>query len=379
MDSDSSAANASATQASHLLRTLEEVGDAVLRTLEAGLSRAEGDEAREALLDRFSAQMPALLDEAADKLVLELFDSAPAMIRDYDDFENAYADKLAGRWGEAFGVFRMLWVASHEIGAAFSDRHFNIDGYEPPPILDAQIGLQARACRVALEVFTLLRSGLGAGALARARTLHEIAAISAILAKYGAPSGKHPDLAERYLDHANVITWMDAAEYQEVAPKLGFEPFSDDEMAAMRADFENVVDRYGEPFGKANGWAACLTESGKAPNGFKALEVMAGADHMRAYYSMASHEIHADAKSWDLNHETVGNITFRATGPSSRGMADAAQIALLALNQVTVNTVNTSPDINERPGDVLAILVLNKLVERACDDFAAADAASDEE
>ena len=357
---------------SRLLRALNQISEAVLGAVEESLAQVEGEEVRAKFIEGLSGRMPGVFDEAAERLVVDLFESAPAMLADYEMLEDASNAAVAERWRAAFGTYRMLWVCCYENGEAFSLRHFNVDGYEPPPMLHAQIGLQARACRVALEVFALLRGGLGAGALARARTLHEIAVTSGILAKYGAPDGDHPDLAERYLLHANVVTWLDAKEYQEVAPKLGFGPFTEGEMAEMRADRDNVVGTYGEPFGRTNGWAACLMENGKAPIGFKALELLAGADHMRSYYSLASHEVHADAKSWLTNHETIGDVTFRSTGPSPRGMADAGQIALISLNQVTVNTMNASPDIDERPGDILAILVLNRLVQRACDEFAAA-------
>jgi len=345
--------------------------------VEEALAQVKGDDARERFLERVSARMPGLFDEAADRLAADLLKSAATMLTGYQELEDAYSVELAERWGAATGVYRTLWVACHEIGEAVSLRHFNVDGYEPAPILHAQLGLQARACRVALEVLALLRSGLGAGALARARTLHEIAVISAILAKYGGAGGDCPSLAERYLRHADVVTWLDAKEYQKTAPKLGFEPFTDAEMDEMQADFDSAVAMYNEQFGRPNGWAACLTENGKAPIGFKPLELIAGADHMRSYYSMASHEVHADAKSWALNHETIGDVTFRSTGPSPRGMADAGQIALIALDQVTVNTLNAQPEIDGQPGDILAIVTLNKLVERACDAFAAADAADE--
>jgi hypothetical protein len=233
----------------------------------------------------------------------------------------------------------MQLESCHENGEAFSARHFNVDGYEPAPMLHAQIGLQARACRVALEVFALLRAGLGAGALARARTLHEISTISAVLASHGTTDGEHPDLADRYLAHAHVVTWLDAVEYQEVAPKIEYEPYTTTEMAAMEASRDHVVDEYGGQFGKPNGWAACLAPNQKAPR-FKDLEILAEADHMRAHYSWASHEVHADAKSWVMNHETVGDVTYRSTGPSPRGMSEAAQIALISLTNVTVNTLD---------------------------------------
>ena len=98
---------------------------------------------------------------------------------------------------------------------------------------------------------------------------------------------------------------------------------------------------------------------------------------MRSHHSWASHEVHADAKSWVLNHETAGDITFRNTGPSPRGMADAAQVALMSLTLVTENTLFSAPDIGEHPVDIIASMVLNKLLDRAWDAFTAADGAGD--
>lgn len=267
----------------------------------------------------------------------------------------------------------MLWVACHGVGEQVSTRHFNVEGYEPPAMVNAQVGLQARACRVGVEVMTLLRAGLGAGALGRARTLHEIATISTVLAKFGAEEGVHSDLADRYLLHSNVISWLDALEYQEVAPKLGYEPLTDTEMTELKEPFDSAVAAYGAAFGKPNGWAACLMSNQKAPH-LRDLEGLAGADHMRAHYSWTSHEVHADAKSWVMNHETDGDVTFRNTGPSPRGMAGAAQLALLALAQVTENTLYTAPDADDRPFDRIVVGVLHGLLDRAKTAFSSADA-----
>lgn len=200
-----------------------------------------------------------------------------------------------------------------------------------------------------------------------------------LLANHGAPDGDHPDLAERYLLHANIVTWLDAVEYQDVAPKLGFEPHTDREMDELKAARDAAVQQYGEPFGKPHGWAGCLNSNGKAPSGFKQLELLARTDYMRSHYSLASHEVHADAKSWMANHEIVGDVVYRNTGPSPRGMADAAQIALISLNRVTVNVLYSAPDVGGRPADLLAVDVLNKLVERACDAFVAADESNEGE
>lgn len=196
------------------------------------------------------------------------------------------------------------------------------------------------------------------------------------MAEHGASDGAHPDLAHRYLLHANVVSWLDAVEYQEVAPKLGYEPLTDREMAELQAPRDSNVAAFGDAFGKANGWAACLMDNGKAPR-FKDLELLARADHMRAHYSWASHEVHADAKSWVMNHESDGYVTFRNTGPSSRGMADAAQLALMALVQVTENTLYTAPDVGERPVDLIVVRVLYRLLDRAWIAFSSSDATTE--
>ena len=62
---------------------------------------------------------------------------------------------------------------------------------------DALADLHARACRTALDVFHLLESGLAAGAMARCRTLHELAVISMVLREYSSHEGH--GLAERFL------------------------------------------------------------------------------------------------------------------------------------------------------------------------------------
>lgn len=346
------------------LSSLDETNEWLLKVVEEGIAKIEGEDAQRRFIDAFATRVPEAFDGAAERIVTDLFESAPKMLAEYKALDGFREAEVEARWSKALGAYRMLWVCCHETGGTFSSRHFNIDGYEPPRMVHAQMGLQARACRVGLEVFTLLRAGFGAGALARARTLQEIATISTVLAQHGASDTGHPELADRYLLHAHVVSWLDAVEYQEVAPKLGYASLTDVEMVELKAPRDSAVALYGESFGKPNGWAACLMSNQKAPR-FKDLEVLASADHMRAHYSWASHEVHADAKSLVMNHETVNDVTFMNTGPSQRGMADAAQLALMALVQVTENTLYTAPDVGDRPVDVITVSALHKLLDRA--------------
>lgn len=354
------------------LPSLDEMNEWLLTVVDEQVAKIEEKEAQQRFLDKITAKIPQVFDDVAESIVEGLCESAPAMLDECKAIDSMYATEVEEQWASALGLYRMLWVSCHETGERLSERQFNVDGYEPPAMVHAQVGLHARACRVGVEVLTLLRAGLGAGALGRARTLQEIATISTVLVEHGAPDGVHADLADRYLLHANIVSWLDAVEYQEVAPKLGYELLTEREMAKLQEPRDSAVAEYGEAFGKPNGWAACLMSSQKAPR-FKDLELLAHADHMRAHYSWASHEVHADAKSWVMNHETDGDVTFRNTGPSPRGMADAAQMALMALAQVTENAVYTAPDIDERPADLIVVGVLNKLLDRAWTEFSSAD------
>ncbi len=56
-------------------------------------------------------------------------------------------------------------------------------------------------------------------------------------------------------------------------------------------------------------------------------------------------------------------------------MADAAQVALMSLAQVTENALNTAPDADDRPTDLILIEVLHKLLDRAWAAFSSANAA----
>lgn len=83
------------------------------------------------------------------------------------------------------------------------------------PKLVALTLLHARACLVASEVQSLLRSGHAAGAQARWRTLHELAVIAFVL-------GNHDrDISERFLQHRQVERHKDALHYQQYCEAPG--------------------------------------------------------------------------------------------------------------------------------------------------------------
>lgn len=335
--------------------------DGMQRLVDAGASaETAGQVAATALRDSFAELAPGVVDD--------LVRSSPRMLRTRRRDRRRMRRRIRSQWGAALDVYTMVLAAAEESGHVFDRQHRPPDGDWFDPLLDALLGLHARACRAALEVHHLLSDGLPKAALARSRTLHEIAVCAMVLADFGRLP-EHSDLAERFIDHAAVSTYKDAVTYQENCEVLGYERFSDDEMAEMKAERDDAIARYGAAFKEPYGWAAGL-ERPTAPS-FRDLERLAEVSHLRSHYVWATHEVHSDAKGWAQNVSEWGETLYRETGYSNEGLADPGQMALISLQQCTVSLLFSPDDVS--PMSLFAGLVMSHLVDKACEEFAKAE------
>jgi len=277
------------------------------RILDAGGSPELAEQA-------LSDALQSSLTSTAPRVVDNLIRTAPTMLRERRCNHRRFRRRLRAHWGKALDLYLMLVVCSEEVGTEFDKEHRPPDGKRFDPVHDALLGLHARACRTALEVYHLLSDGLPMGALARSRALHEIAVTAMVIADYGRRP-EHVDLADRFVDHQVVVTYKDALVYREHCETLGYERFSDTEMALMKAEVDRAVARYGTAYKEQYGWAAGLAGS-HAPK-FRDLERLAQVSHLRGHYSWASHEVHSDAKGWALNIREWGDKLYRETGYSA--------------------------------------------------------------
>jgi hypothetical protein len=307
------------------------------------------------------------LTRSTPRVVAELMRLAPKMLRARRRTVGRVRRQVRARWRKALDLFMMLVVAAEEVGVEFDEKHRPSDDEPFDPVYDALLGLHARACRTALEVYHLLSDGLPKGALARARTLHEIAVTAMVIADYGRRT-EHPDLADSFLDHEAVATYKDAVNYQLNCEALGYEPFNDEEMADMKARRDTVLAQYGPAYKEQYGWAAGLDKP-TAPT-FQDLEMLANASHLRGHYSWASHEVHSDAKSLVLNVSMWGDTVYRETSYSNDGLADPGHMALISLQQSTVSLRFSPEDTSAR--SVVQADAMSVLVDKAGDAFLAA-------
>lgn len=283
--------------------------------------------------------MDAAVDATIPIWVAELHKTMPSMLRNHRRRHRKFDRKLRKYWGRGLDLFYAVVVAAEEAGGTFLSEVDEDDEELNLTLIEALAGLHARACRTALEVFHLLKAGLPQGALARSRTLHELAVTSAVLADYGSRP-EYADLAERYLQHDVVINYKDMIVYQERADQIGEEKLTDEEVAEITRARNELRDRYGREYCGDNGWASVLFND-RNPK-FHEIEDVANLAHLRGYYKWASHEVHADSKGWRLNSEDRDGRLYLSTGYAGVGLADPADLALGSLVNTTISLLFSS-------------------------------------
>ena len=212
----------------------------------------------------------------------------------------------------------------------------------------------------------MLKAGYGQAAMARWRALHEVAVVADFIADNG------NGCAERYFAHEGVENWKAMKEYQEHAGALGQELFPEAEVDASRRQYEALVGRYGPRFAGHYGWAhaALVTKDSQFETRdatFPAIEASVGSPHMRPYYRMASHGVHANPKgvTWGADLIPADRGVVLLTGPSPAGLADPGQATLNSLTRVTITTLAS------KGGEATGLLgkVLLQLTDEAGDAY----------
>jgi len=249
-----------------------------------------------------------------------------AQSRSEERERRGFEKRLRQRWGSAIDRLRMFVALAREFGEGVN-MGFRGQQAKHPHLEDVLTRLHARACQVAQEIVCLLGAGLADGAMARWRTLHEIAVVALFLSEHGEA------LAERYVNHQAVESLSAAREYQRSSKHLGHDPLPAREMDALSSQVDEVVSRYGKEFGTQYGWAAEVLRS-KRPS-FAEIERSVHVDHLRGHYRMASHNVHANPKGVFFKLGLLSEIDVLLAGPSNAGLADPGHSTAVSLLQVS--------------------------------------------
>jgi hypothetical protein len=207
-------------------------------------------------------------------------------------------------------------------------------------VFEALILLQARGCRIASEVLTLIQSGHADGAHARWRSLHEIAVVTLFVNEGG------NEVANRYLLHEPVESLKAAKELNRLHQEMGHEPIPEPQITSLETRVAELKAYFGDAYGEQWGWASAALNDNPRPT-FAQIEESVGLQKWRPYYRMASHNVHAGPKGVRFTLGLINDVdrTLLA-GPSDTGFADPAHGTAISLYQITSLLLMRSPGID---------------------------------
>lgn len=283
----------------------------------------------EGVLTKVTDSIDLVSDEISEVIFNSLRETQSGAVRDWENIYSDFELRHSNLWKEALGSLHALIIASYEVGEAFARKHLEEETGEK---LNVLVALHSRATQVSNEALCLLKSGYADGAHARWRTLHEIAVTMEFLSYCSEVTVK------KYLEHEAVESYKAMLQYQKYAERLGAEPCQESEIEELKDVKNNLIRKYGKAFFGPYGWAARKLNV-KKPN-FSSLEAAVGVDHLRPYYKMASHNVHANPKGINFRLGLSDGTKMFLSGPSNFGLSDPGQGVAISLGQVNVSLLH---------------------------------------
>lgn len=317
-----------------------------------GFTEADADEISKAF-DRFTEeQLPKLLPEVAhrvSKIVLKrLMSSWQAEHTQQEADLAGFRRGMEERWGKPLGQLRMLLTMSREWCQWAHARYESQKSNKDKQLRKILIRLLVRGCQVTDEIICLLENGFADGAMARWRTLHEIAVVAAVVSQHGEA------IAERYLDHQAVESKRALDKYLACYKDLGYKPLPAHEQKKIVKAYDKAIVKYGSSFKTDYGWAALHLKSQRPT--FADLEKAAGRAEMRSYYQMGNDNIHAGIKSMFVRLG-LPDYDGLLSGRSNVGLMEPGQNAAHTLTQLSALVCLSEPKMDDLvAGDMMRML-----------------------
>jgi hypothetical protein len=297
--------------------------------------------------------VPPVVNKATDVIYKTLKKNTPAMLREHRDYFRHFEQRHHKLWKKGLDLLEAYLVLSFEIGESFNSNYRADAAKTQDYLFEVLTRLHARSVHVGFEVLKLLSAGYADGAHARWRTAHEIAVVANFLKSCG------QDAAKQYLEHEGIESYKAMLQFQEYARPLGYKPFSKKKVDALKAHFDHLCTQYGGAFSTEYGWAAEVL--GKNNPRMRDIENAAGLEHLRPYYRMASHNIHANPKGAKFRLGLSGSDNILLAGPSNYGLTDPAHGISISILQVSVPLLTTRVNIDS--------LVMAEILKKFVDDI----------
>jgi Family of unknown function (DUF5677) len=283
-------------------------------------------------IESINQGLPELIQSISDEAARRMLSNYERDWADWRSAEDAKMDQfrvnLEARWSVGFDSLRMLIELSRDVGADFQRRVRRSRSNRDLHLKDALTRLHVRSIQVASETMVLMENGYADGAMARWRTLHEIACVATLISDGGEL------IAERYLAHEIVEARKAYLQFQRCCVQLGYKPISKTDGARIERGYKAVIERFGQDFGTDYGWASgCV---GNSRPTFTQIEEIAGRAVMRSHYKMASQNVHASAKGIAYRLGSLNGKYAVIAGASNVGFVEPGQNLAITLLQMTM-------------------------------------------
>jgi hypothetical protein len=320
-----------------------------------------GQKSTEFIEGRLPEVILASADDLSQKILADLKRRWPAEARRQRQQSAGFSKRLHERWKAPIEGLKMLLTISREFGARMNEEiRASKELRSRKHLVEVLTRSHARACQITEEVICLLNSGFADGAMARWRTLHEIAVVASFVGAHG------EDLAERYLLHQNVESKRAADDYEKFRVRLGRKPLDAEEIKKLEGAFAALGRRYGSEFLTPHGWAAHHLQIRKPT--FRHIEQAAKIDHLRPYYRMASHPVHASSKGVFFQLGLLRESQILLSGPSNAGLVDPGHSTAISLAQIAAALGDLQPTLD----NIVALKMILQLVDEIGEAFAKA-------
>lgn len=275
----------------------------------------------------------SILESGVDVFLDELARQHDVAVHEERSNRDRMRASIGQSWGHALDFLDFFVLVNQHARRHFetmADSNEKGENYQ----FDALMRLHVRALRVSREVVSLLRAGFANGAIARWRTLHEIAAVANIIAEEGEEAG------ERFLKFKTAKDlFRIRTNYHEYLDGLGFNDIEEETVEQLKQETEQLTDEFGEDFDNVNGWAAKFVDSDGRLTVTDLIKE-GGLENYLPFYALACDAIHAGSKGTLFNiglHEADlgGEDEILLAGRSDVGFTDPAQLTAIMLYETT--------------------------------------------
>jgi hypothetical protein len=224
-------------------------------------------------------------EESASELLNEIKKTASSSLGNLRDENAAFMDRNYARWKAPLDLLTIFIECATELGEAHSlagPKDFD------PAVFEMLALLHPRALLVSREIICLLEGGFADGALARWRTLHELAVTAAFIRKHGAK------VALAYKTSFSISKYKAARQYRDFQLRAGLTPLDENLFLVIKEQYDAAVAYFGRKQEGDWDWAAEAFPNRKGIVRFSHIEADVELDHWRPRYRMSSKHIHAE-------------------------------------------------------------------------------------